>query len=68
MSWGYTIIRTDGMALARAAGTWRGEEMNLQLNGKMAVVTDSTAGLGFAIAATLAEGNRAGKPGHPITT
>ena len=54
MSWGYTIIRTDGMALARAAGTWRGEEMNLQLNGKMAVVTDSTAGLGFAIATLLA--------------
>jgi len=28
--------------------------MNLQLNGKMAVVTDSTAGLGFAIATLLA--------------
>ena len=40
--------------MARAAGTWRGEEMNLQLNGKMAVVTDSTAGIGFATAALLA--------------
>ena len=28
--------------------------MNLQLNGKMAVVTDSTAGIGFATAALLA--------------
>ena len=54
MSWGYTIIRVDGMAFARAAGTWRGEEMNLQLNGKKAVVTGSTAGIGFAIATLLA--------------
>jgi short chain dehydrogenase len=54
MSWGYTIIRIDGMAFARAAGTWRGDEMNLQLNGKMAVVTGSTAGIGFAIATLLA--------------
>jgi len=42
------------MGLARAAEIWRGDEMNLQLSGKKALVTGSTAGIGFAIAALLA--------------
>jgi len=53
-SWGCTITQAAPRGLARAVGIWGGDEMNLQLNGKKALVTGSTAGIGFAIAALLA--------------
>src|SRR6478736_3625521 len=49
----------EKFAEAAVAVTFGGTSMNLQLEGKTALVTGSTAGIGFAIAAALArEGAR----------